>query len=1008
MKPFNCLSANCSVFGPHLLEASAGTGKTFSIEHVFVRFLLESDIEVEQILAVTFTKAATRDLKKRIRANIEAALERIQSGKKGWDYLDPYLGSVKAADKLRDASLAFDESHIYTIHAFCYRMLQEFAFEADLGVALRDPEQEIQMPKRFFREAKRFLEQGIGPELLCPEQMSFLLKKYEDLDALIRSLVNSNDGGSSVPFSVLVQRYASLWPGKEVDEAPLLETFRTIRTGYKAMPGDFEAQLKALAESKEHPDLAFRKLLRARGTLFSFLAPSNRKVRAKVDCPPFLEWARSAIEPLIAEAMDRKKIFKTLQEAWRKVEEPLLLEEQWFGFDEILRQMREAIERESFSEKIRQKFEAVIIDEFQDTDPLQWEIFRELFLKRAKRPRAFYLVGDPKQSIYRFRKADIYTYFEAREQFGPSAQFCLDTNYRSSSSMIDALNSLFDRNWLALPKLGQMIPSPAVKSQSDLSSDFQDEKGAVHFLVGRSFEEDWLPYAVQEIERLFPVLRAYSSFAILVKDRYQAERALRTLQERSIPAMAKSCAPLGKTLAFQAVRELIEAIASPRDNSLRRIVGVGPFRSLSLPIARTLLESEGLASLCRQIVNCGDHDPDLKQVLEELLAWEGRAGFSLQGLVRHLSELESLDPEEGGRRKLETDVDAVQILTMHISKGLEFDIVFAIGLATRPPESEEAEEADAEKLRQLYVAMTRAKRRLYVPLSTVKNRRGSPSPMELFCQTIEAQEGDLLSFLKKSAGITCETIPETGFLPPIVVKRKEPSVLSFLPPEPPLAVPCFIQSFTSLAQQKTKEISKEAPSSPLFTPHTIPKGTETGILIHQIFEKLFSCSAPLWNNAASLASIVAEQVDRTPLLPWANAIQEMIWKTLHLPLPLGQPFTLSDLLPGQLQVEMEFLYSSTPHFVKGFIDLVFQHEGKLYFVDWKTNWLGPDDTSYLALDPVMTECDYWLQAKIYAEALRRHVKQFYMDPFEEIFGGALYIFLRGGGVCHFTPDLGHG
>jgi exodeoxyribonuclease V beta subunit len=73
-------------------------------------------------------------------------------------------------------------------------------------------------------------------------------------------------------------------------------------------------------------------------------------------------------------------------------------------------------------------------------------------------------------------------------------------------------------------------------------------------------------------------------------------------------------------------------------------------------------------------------------------------------------------------------------------------------------------------------------------------------------------------------------------------------------------------------------------------------------------------------------------------------------------------------------------------------------------VDWKTNWLGNDDAAYTCVKDAMSEHDYWLQARLYTEALRRHVKQFYNEPFEEIFGGAIYLFVRGGGMCHFNPE----
>ena len=127
MKIFNCLAPNVPLFGPHLLEASAGTGKTFSIEHIFVRLILEQ-IEVEEILAVTFTRAAARELKARIRSNLEKALKSIEEGRAVWEYLEPVIGSKEAARLLSDAIAGFYRCQIFTIHGFCYRMLKEFSF----------------------------------------------------------------------------------------------------------------------------------------------------------------------------------------------------------------------------------------------------------------------------------------------------------------------------------------------------------------------------------------------------------------------------------------------------------------------------------------------------------------------------------------------------------------------------------------------------------------------------------------------------------------------------------------------------------------------------------------------------------------------------------------------------------------------------------------------------------------------------------------------------------------
>ena len=805
MRSFDCLHRDCPIFGPHLLEASAGTGKTFSIEHVFVRLLLQSDgIETSQILAVTFTRAATRDLKKRIRANIQQALLRIETKEEGWDYLQPLLGSEKAKERLSDALFAFDQAQIFTIHGFCYRMLQQFAFEAKLKFALKDPELLKGPSSKLFREARKFLQTGIREELLCPEQMIWLYKEYDTRSALVRCLLKGKKETASPSFADLLSRFkeaVSTW--KELFPAltQLVDEFSLISSSFKKRgANDFEKELLSLSQCQESPSHAFRQLLKERGSLFSFLSSENKKVKATVVVPPFFEWASQRLAPIIAEAMDRKKILGCLQRAWELIEAPILAEEQSVDPDEILKRMQTAIKEEAFASQIREKYKAVIIDEFQDTDPLQWQIFKDLFLNAKQPLRALYLVGDPKQSIYRFRSADVYTYFEAKETLGPDAWFCLDTNYRSSSPLISALNALFQRNWLPLPKIGGMIACPAVKAGKSDALAISDGKKAVHFLIGDSFEECLLPYTIAEIERLIPLFPSPASFAILVRDRYGMDLALRLCEMRSIPAIAKSNTSLSETLGFKAIQEFFASIASPKDMSLRRRVALGPLSDVSLSASRKVLEEGAFIALCRDISaasSAASLAKEVKEVMEVLLAWEGREGFSLEGLQRFLNDFAQLAPEEGSGRHIEAEKDAVQILTLHASKGLEFDVVFAIGLAVRPPAAEEdVAEIEAEKLRQLYVAMTRAKLRLYVPLPLDRPKGRNPfSAAEAFCQTLTSQEGEILSFLEKIETVSYEKLPSRISLAPLVLQGASQETAPFSS-SPPAFAPSFLHSFT--------------------------------------------------------------------------------------------------------------------------------------------------------------------------------------------------------------------
>lgn len=1026
MRKFDCLSLDCPLLGAHILEASAGTGKTFSIEHIFVRLLLDpKEIDLEEILVVTFTRAATRELKARIRMNIEKAISFLKNGNASWDYLRQIEDPEKAIRILSDAVGLFDRAQIFTIHGFCYRMLKEFAFEADLGFSIANPDEERSIPKKIWRAAYKFLKEQIEPDLVSQEQIGLLLKKYDSLEELAEALFIKEDF-SFVSFSdswALYKKALSMWAGNSIEKEKLLEDFQKISPNYKtSIKGDFVFQVLSLASSFSDPadPLYFRNLIKEKGSLFEYLSISNRKVKFSepsfLNYPLFFSWADKNLASLIEQACLEENILAALRGSWQKIAEPILLEEEWFNPDEILIRMETSVVKEAFASRIQNKYKAVIVDEFQDTDPSQWKIFRSLFLDSPDRLAALYLVGDPKQSIYRFRKADVYTYFKAREFLGEEALYRLDTNFRSSKKLISALNALFARNWLPLPQLQQTIPSLPVFAGLDPVSPFVDEKGDVHFILGEGshsfFEESFLPYAISEIERLSSYTTSFSSYAILVKDRHQARAALELCQSRSIPAVAKSHIPLGQTFAFKSLFELLKAAAFPKDLSVQRIVQSGPFKSFPLGEGKILLEEKGLASFFHKLSLDSldsEFEKDLRQMIEELLTWESQEGFSFEGLFRFLKQFEKLDASEGGRRRVEIDSDAVQILTLHISKGLEFDVVFALGLASRTPEAKEAQELDAEKLRQLYVAMTRAKLRLYVPIlfSEKIGAPGSLSPSELFTKILEEQEGSLVPFfqkLSKTESISFENLPQ-----PFVLSPPKYGLTPTLEKKSPLKAPIFqassLLSFTSLAQSSSEPdfLKEPFPLVQDFTSHTIPKGKETGIFIHSIFERLFSSPQAVWRDFGAIETFVAQATEETTFSPWENAIIDMVWKTISQPLPPG--FSLLDIEPQNIQTEMEFLFCSSPNFMKGFIDLVFYFEDKYYIVDWKTNWLGPDERAYSSLEKTMTSHDYWLQAALYTEALARHVKQFDIRPFQDIFGGAIYLFVRGPGVCHFIPDL---
>jgi exodeoxyribonuclease V beta subunit len=377
----------------------------------------------------------------------------------------------------------------------------------------------------------------------------------------------------------------------------------------------------------------------------------------------------------------------------------------FFSPDLLVTRCCQASRIPAFCDAVQSCYEALIVDEFQDTDGVQWEIIERLFKNSV---RVLCLVGDPKQSIYRFRKADLYTYFRARALIGEENCYSLDTNYRSTPELVSALNDLFrDEHtdpWLLLPQEGRAISYLPVKAGSAPYPDLGDGKKALQFFEGK----DPLISVAAEIVRLYPTVGSYSCFAVLVKDHVEAAEAQSFLQGRGVPAVLRNRAPLSRSPAFRICEERFD----------RLHIENLPFDLPSL--LRTIEKDWSLQK------------HDFYEIAEHLLASKAYSFQQIKRIFRTLEREETV-------RLQEQREDAVRILTLHASKGLEFEIVFALGVARGSPEEEEKGEQEAEKLRLLYVAFTRAKRRLYVPLERILN-----SPLDLFLRRSKMELAELI------------------------------------------------------------------------------------------------------------------------------------------------------------------------------------------------------------------------------------------------------------------------
>ena len=839
-------------------------------------------------------------------------------------------------------------------------------------------------------------------------------------------------------------------------------------------------------------------------------------------------WLNHAVQkelfPLIENAGNSSHLLARLAKDCRHLLMRYKKEEEKFSPDDVLQKMDQALANPFFASKIQTSYDAAIIDEFQDTDPLQWRIFQRLFLMEDQWRGYLYLVGDPKQSIYSFRQADIYTYLSAAEALGDSNCQSLLTNYRSQPQLVRALNTLFSKEYLPLfiplPKNSQSLSyHPVNASQNHPFGDrpFLEKRGAIHFFIADAKNpkkakisdlEDlvFFPFIASEIAQLKSEGGfEFHRFAVLVRDRFQAKRLADYFEPLHIPYLIQRGGSLAGSPAHRALTDIVRALFHLYDRGVIRTAFCSPLMGWTyeeikdpqsmefilsiLQRLRSVLFNQGFASFFQEMLR-SPSKPGGKTALEQLLLQEDGIEFyrdirqiadivaecqfeewnAPEGIVSFLDRFQMFEENDdpGFKRFQDPTVDAVKILTLHSSKGLEFEIVFALGLVNRTsmdddlipvvredrllmsPTKEDSdeylrhcEECDAEKMRQLYVALTRAKWQLYVPAALQmpgeKLKWGEASPMDLYLarlgQPRESSYSALYDRIKNSTGKSLIDFLETsgksdmsysihqeldGEIPRETLSGLKETKSDLLPPAL-IAVhgkPLWMTSFSKLSRQMEERAAAsliadaKSPSDyccPFKNVHTLPANRETGLLIHKILEKLSFQDFKEVKKEEEAASFVRPFLKNSQFIEWEAVIAQLIFNALKTPIIAGMSvFCLDEIKPANLMREMPFVFpyrgenkienvAIQDGFVKGVVDSLFLHDGLYYLLDWKTNWLGSHDESYAAplLHAAMHENGYFLQSALYKEAVKRYLRLVEKRPFEECFGGAIYLFLRG-------------
>ncbi|BBO80405.1 RecBCD enzyme subunit RecB [Desulfosarcina ovata subsp. sediminis] len=492
--PLNTLTF--PLHGNRLIEASAGTGKTYTIAALYLRLVLGHGGEngfvrpltPPEILVVTFTNAATEELRDRIRCRLTEAAAFFRRQGSG----DEYLLSLREAfpepqwpakaRQLEQAAQWMDESAIFTIHSWCQRMLRQHAFDSGslFDLELETNEQPLleEAACDYWRKYFYPLPAALLGELLesihCDTPQALLDQ--------VRPLLNLPLPSPEDPFDILARRQAA------------------IETARLCWQNDFDAAVAKLRDAQARKILSGVKYRAA--SLANWIDQLSVWVKGEGPLPKAdvlgklsqkglregINKNKTAPEHPAFSAFDR--LIDQLAEL--VMDEALLVHAAWdigcrfrqakhrqaqMGFDDLLSMLQKALQApggQQLAAIIRTQFPVVLIDEFQDTDPVQYDIFSNVYLEQPD--TGLLMIGDPKQAIYAFRGADIHTYLRARKDTG-TRHYTLEKNYRSTNALIDAVNQIFsfaDPHAQGAFLFNDQIPFHPVKAQGGKGQSIVD------------------------------------------------------------------------------------------------------------------------------------------------------------------------------------------------------------------------------------------------------------------------------------------------------------------------------------------------------------------------------------------------------------------------------------------------------------------------------------------------------------------------------------------------------
>lgn len=1088
--------------GRNLIEASAGTGKTYSIAILALRLILENKVSINKILMVTFTKAAVAELEERIRLFVRNAYK-IANGDS--TIQDPTLTTIlsRAIDKngrketlelLKEAKLLLDETAVMTIHSFCQLTLGEFALETH---QLFESEMVQDMTAIRQEKVDDFWRQNITT--LDPILLQNIIPMNFSRSS-IAEIIDKSLGGQRFLFYDKNANHSFT----QEDEIRVLgrlgELNKTLDTSWTQLIDEVVANRLELLAKCDSNFYTRKNLLPLIDDPHNFLTKLT-EVKEKANAIKTLgDWIDKLA--LIDKINDEKRIlteeltdhlYCTAIEQISTNIKRYKDDQGLLSFDDLITRLYQAINSNGSSKLksgLREKYQAVFIDEFQDTDKFQYEIFDKAFDDQT----VVFYIGDPKQSIYAWRQADINTYFKAGREV--DNRYSMNVNYRSGRMLIESMNSFFRPtedfdtfNFKSQDDGISYIPVEAPKAGKELHLSYQKSAQAGITIFSNANKAEILETFANQVlllltdkdysldkdglkRRIRP-----SDIGVLVRSNSEGLNVKKQLSKLGITAVTIDTNKVLMTREAQYIYHLLRAFVDINIHTVSRAL-LNPLTGfntndllqlnydeifLEFGILKQIWETSGTYSALTKFIkdfnvketllstNRARTLTNVLQIIEILHKTQSLKNLSALELLNWLkmaSEGMKMDGDEYEQR-IESDEEAVEIVTIHKSKGLEYNIVFApfldmkasferkslISLKSASDQEyifaqphrlndEQRDEAltqiEQENRRLIYVAITRAVYKCYIFRNNHSAKNSSLTPFIEAARSHKEESAHTLIEFADQPEIETNMIYQSG--------RGTPPIQGT-----PIPVSKFElrqrnwvkMSYTFLAR-KPEYIRRENDRINLnsydhFIFKQLVKGSLVGNFLHDVFENIDFTNDTSWEKQiqASLARYLPKHDDS--IVPMVNelvyhvvnssvniddevfTLSKIAWKSRLNELEFN--FNVSSFLGLQLnqlaEKERAFVVRSIEQLegvMNGIIDMVFQHNDRYYILDWKSNFLGDSLIHYEQnqLNDIMTENNYHLQYLIYVVALKKYLQQRLSNfDYNRDFGGVIYFFIRG-------------